>query len=60
MGLQSYPKGIVGNLALTNKWGFLQEHGHLGHRARRVSPAQIKLVSFCLADYCTRPQRVSI
>lgn len=34
---QYYPKGIVGNLALGNKWGFLQKHGHwdarLGHGA---------------------------
>lgn len=56
-GLQFYPKGIVGNLALGNKWGFLQEHGHLGHGAGRVSPAQIK--SACRAEYCTRPRRVS-
>lgn len=43
---QYYPKGIVGNLALRNKWGFLQKHGHwdvhLGHRASQVSTAQIK------------------
>lgn len=46
---QYYPKGIVGNLALRNKWGFLQKHGHwyarLGHKSGRV-----KIKS---AEYCT-------
>lgn len=43
---QHYPKGIVGNLALRNKWGFLQKHGHwdahLGHRLSQVRTAQIR------------------
>lgn len=38
---QYYPKGIVGNLALRNKWGFLRKHGpwdgHFGHRAQVMS-----------------------
>lgn len=42
---QYYPKGIVGNLALRNKWGFLQKHGHwdahLGHGAQ-VKSGQLK------------------
>lgn len=50
---QYYPKGIVGNLALRNKWGFLQEHGHwdkhLGHRAP-VRSTQIKPSLFVLLN----------
>lgn len=51
---QYYPKGKVGNLALRNKWGFLQKHGlwdaHLGHRASQVRTVQIKFI--CLGEYC--------
>ena len=51
---QYYPKGIVGNLVLRNKWGFLQEHGHwdahFGHRASRVRTSQIKAGLFVLLN----------
>lgn len=56
---QYYPKGIVGNLALKNKWGLFRQHGRwdarLGTRAGGVRTPQLRSPLFVLMNIARSP-----
>lgn len=60
---QNYPKGIVGNLVLRNKWGFLQKHGHRDeHTDRRATTSQVdsnQVKFICIGQNRTKWERLS-